>query len=56
MATIKKGTKKTKKELPENAVEIIENGQVKIVSKTWLAFLKATKNPGKILDMRAVLK
>jgi len=28
----------------------------KKVSKTWLAFQEAIKNPGEILDMRAVLK
>lgn len=28
----------------------------KKVSKSWLAFLKACKDPGEILDMRAVLK
>lgn len=28
----------------------------KKVSKTWLAYLEARKTPGKIVDMRAVLK
>ena len=28
----------------------------KKVSKTWLAFQEAIKNPGEILDMKAVLK
>jgi hypothetical protein len=53
MATATK--KKSKKKLPANAVEIIENGEKKIVSKTWAAVLKY-KGTGKILDMRAVLK
>ena len=47
--------KKSKKKLPANAVEIIENGEKKIVSRTWAAALKY-RGTGKILDMRAVLK
>ncbi|MFA7444557.1 MAG: hypothetical protein WCY89_01300 [Flavobacteriaceae bacterium] len=64
--TAKKSTKKNKKPfvvkrtgrvLPHpNAVEIIdENGEVKIVSRTWVAVLEH-RGTGKILDMRAVLK
>lgn len=34
----------------------IKKEEPKKVSKTWLAFLKAKKNPGEILDMKAVLK
>jgi len=53
MATATK--KKSKQKLPANAVEIIENGEKKIVSRTWAAALKY-RGTGKILDMRAVLK
>jgi hypothetical protein len=57
MATaVKKTVKKTvKKKLPKNAAVIVENGERKIVSKTWLAAL-ANRGTGEIVDMRAVLK
>jgi hypothetical protein len=57
MATaVKKAVKKTaKKKLPKNAAVIVENGERRIVSKTWLAAL-ANRGTGEIVDMRAVLK
>ncbi len=53
--------KTTKKEIDkENIDQLIAEAEElvkqKKMSKTWLAFLKAVKDPGEITDMRAVLK
>lgn len=49
----KKIDKENINQLIAEAEELVKQ---KNVSKTWLAFLKAVKNPGEITDMRAVLK
>jgi hypothetical protein len=36
--------------------EFIKSMEGKKQSKTWIAFMKAIKDPGTIVDMRAVLK
>ena len=53
MAATTKNTKKANSQ--KNVNEEAKNKPVK-VSKTWLAFLEIAKNPGEILDMKAVLK
>lgn len=49
-------TKKTKKATTQTTDEKETTNKPKKVSKTWLAFLEIAKNPGEILDMKAVLK
>lgn len=44
-----------KSEIKKTKKKTISKQEMK-VSKTWLAFQEAVKNPGKILDMKAVLK
>ncbi|MBD1432894.1 hypothetical protein H8B06_08665 [Sphingobacterium sp. DN00404] len=52
--TKKKIDKENIDQLIAEAEELVKQ---KKMSKTWLAFLKAVKNPGiEIVDMRAVLK
>jgi len=53
-----KPTKKINgKNIDEAIAEAEELVKAKKVSKTWLAFLKAVKNPGiEIVDRKAVLK
>ncbi len=44
-----------KSEIKKIKKKTVSKKEIK-VSKTWLAFQEAIKNPGEILDMKAVLK
>ncbi|GEM_PF-5663855 len=49
-------TKKTEKKTIQKTDIKETKDKSRKVSKTWLAFLEIAKNPGEILDMKAVLK
>jgi len=51
-------TRKTKKSVGKEMTkdEFIKSMEGKKQSKTWIAFMKAIKDPGTIVDMKAVLK
>jgi hypothetical protein len=51
-------TRKTKKSVAKEMTkdEFIKSMEGKKQSKTWIAFMKAIKDPGTIVDMKAVLK